>query len=528
MKETRRLDILAAIGGVLAIAAIVIAFNFSIAGMGTSTDEQYTKARNSILNRMPDNDLRADCELLTAQNRFSYPEVYAKREEITRRAADRFPNSARVQLHAGVLLKGPASVKSLKRAAELYKSNSLPLYLLASEAASRNAWDEVNHLMKAAGERKKYTEYPIQYESIPAAGPVERLGVLCEFISPFTPVSSQLRTLARSVGNHSLELHESGKSQEALALLAETKQIGWSMMSGEPGRFMNVIVGNSIISISHRYEKQILQQTGSTVELNTIKGEVDRLHYLMAGFRLHTDTFMQELVRNMMQFFSPTVSVVPISLQVWLMVFALISFAWLAFASRGKPASELHPSVTEQTFKLGRLIRLYAIVFLPIGIAASFVFYFSGSEALEYETPILLVAAIVPCVILYWRTASWYKKAFRKAAEEAGQEVPRLWKGVPKADKREVARRLAGVHGGAVVFLVVWGLLISAGMKVYFGAFPWQIEHMLFEPLQREQQYVDDLLSNKIKVPEKYIRAEEEKEKKAEKRREMKIPPSGG
>jgi hypothetical protein len=72
----------------------------------------------------------------------------------------------------------------------------------------------------------------------------------------------------------------------------------------------------------------------------------------------------------------------------------------------------------------------------------------------------------------------------------------------------EVARRLLGVHGGAVIFLVLWGLVVSGGMKIQQGAFPWQPGAVFADSVQYERSYMRNLVAGKIHVPKAAIEEE--------------------
>ena len=160
---------------------------------------------------------------------------------------------------------------------------------------------------------------------------------------------------------------------------------------------------------------------------------------------------------------------------------------------------------------MSKLLKMYVLAFLPLGLTASAIMFFASPSKLVVLWIPILAAILLPSVLLHLWATFRYKRAHRQAA---GQENPKFWSGAPAAEKREVIRRLAGVHGGAMIFLAIWGILTSGGTKLMTGAFPWQCDRLTSQPLEREARYVTDLLDGKIEVPQKYIDEVEEREKR--------------
>lgn len=536
MRETRRLDVLAVIGGVLALVAIAVQGYYTIRARTYSFVARAAETREAILQRMPDTDVRADFEALTAM----WDKKYVKRMEalyreyekkpgegyrldreqlqigrtgiLLERAIRKFPNSARLHFRLAMFTTGPSSIEAIRKASELDPGNALPCYLLASDAASRKAWDEALRFLMQGNNRKRLTEYPLLRRYIDrhgVAGLILLPGATADY--EFS-VISRLRRLATGISGHALEIHASGRTDEALKMLDSVKQMGWKCTRAEDAATFDVLVGSVLVAISNKREAQIYTETGSKAGLAQVQKEKGKLAYLRAGCRAYVGQLMEGLVRRGARFSAPIASVAPIIGQSWLAAIMLVVWAAFALRTRGKPASELHLEAAAKSFSAGRLLKYYAPIFLPPGLAASALMYLAFSKYM-----LVMAAAgaafLVPSVLLLWLSARLYRKTYLQTAESLGREKPRFWAGAPAQDKREIARRLAGVHGGAMIFLILWALLVSGGTKLAIGAFPWQIERAFAGVYKTELRYAADLVAGKVKVPQKYIREAEQREK---------------
>lgn len=506
MKATRTLDVLAIAGGVLALLMIALVVYQELPGPSTN----YDTARLSLLRRLPDSPAKADLELSTAFCEQIFPKAYQRRSETLQRVAREFPNSANVQFRAGLYGEGKQSLDALRRVARLDQSNAMPLYLLAHNAASQKSWNEAFLLLKQGNARKDYTQYPLEMESLQTSNCQEQ-SVLMIAATDYSAYA-RLRDMARKFSEHSADLHSTGRTDEALAILAEAKRAGWTVIHGKHGETMDVLVGVAMVKIPLKHEEDIYKSVDSRDGLARVAREKRKLLYLQAGTRILTDQIMPHLLDNMGAFYAPMVTIAPLALEVCFALVAIVIFAVLALRTKREVASELHSRVTTRTFPLGRLLKLYALVFLPIGIAAAIVLYatFDASEPLSMFVA-MAVAVLLPSILLHWCASARYKRAYGDEIPAEGADCPRLWKGVTIQEKREVSRRLAGVHGGAVVFLVVLGLLISIGIKLTFGAFPWQSSLQMENWRFPERKFVADLVAGKVKVPESDIRKLEHK-----------------
>lgn len=466
--------------------------------------------------------MRSDFELMSMGVE---PQVQKLEEAIKK-----YPNSARLYFRLGTLRERPLSPSALKRAADLDSDNALPLYMLASAAAENGDPNQALDLVTQGNQRKRVDSYPLPYEPCKGNGLME-MAVVGANSSVGFPVFAHLKKAAMDIADYAGKLQSTGHTNEALAALSQAKRMGWKIMRAEHAGLINVQLGVLLVKICQKHEKQIYTEIGSKAGLAKITKENIKLRYLSAGSHAYIVELGPKLTRRLAVFTTFSIPLSPAVLEFCFTLVVLGIWGVFALRTRGKTASELHLQATSQAFALRNLLGLYAPIFLPIGIAAGVLFYLSASLMASSQNdnwaiilPIVIgVAVLLPSIILHCRAAGIYKKTYRQVSEEAGNETPRLWKGVPKEEKREVARRLAGVHGGAMVFLLIFGLLISGGMKLTLNAFPWQVDRATAGLAQEEPRYVTDLLDGKIKVPEKYIRERKQEEKEAEKRALQKL-----
>ena len=497
MKETRTLDVLAVVGGLLALMSIVLVVYCQLPSPD-ATDMDVV--RQSLLRRLPDSPAKADLEISTAYNQYAFPKAYRQRAETLRRVAREFPNSAAVQLRVGSLAEGKQSVDALRRVAQLDQTNAVPLYLLAYDAASRKSWDEAMQLLKQGNSRKECTQYPLAVQSLQTCNLSEQ-SVLQVAATDFN-VHARLRDLERKISEHAANLHASRRTDEALAVLTEAKRAGWAVIHGKQAELIDVLVGVAMVKIALKHEEEIYKGIDSRAGLASVAKEKQKVLYLAAGARNYSGKMMRAFLNRFYKGFSLMLIIAPLAWEVWFALIVIILFAILALRSKRKSASALHFNATAQAFPISRLLKLYALFFLPIGIPAAIIVYakFDISESVSIFC-ILTVAVLLPSILLHWCASARYKRAYGAEIRAEGADCPRLWKGVAIGEKREVSRRLAGVHGGAVVFLVVLGLLISGGSKLALGAFPWRVGMDMDYWHQQERIFVTDLIAGKVKVP---------------------------
>lgn len=502
IKETRTLDVLAVAGGLLAVALIALAVYCQMPGTDTTDMDAI---RQSLLRRLPNSPTKADLEISTAFSNQIFPKAYKQKAETLRRVVREYPNSALVQLRAGFYGEGKQSVESLHKAAQLDQSNAMPLYLLANEAASRKSWDEAMQLLNQANARRECTWYPLEIQALQTRSLSEQ-PVLQMAATDFV-VYTRLRDLERKVSEHAANLQSTGQTGEALAILAEAKHLGWALIHGKHAETIDVICGAAMVRIALKHQEGIYKAVGSNAGRASVAQEKHKVLYLMAGAKMRSDQAMRIFLNRFYKGFSLMLIIAPLAWEVWFALIIIILAAVLALRSKRKSASVLHFNATTQAFPVSHLLKLYALLFLPIGIFAAIIIQmqFDIFDSISIFV-ILSIAVLIPSILMHWCANSRYKRAYGAELQAEGRDTPKLWKGVSPAEKREVSRRLAGVHGGAVIFLVVVGLLVSGGSKLALGAFPWQVGMDTNYWHQQERMYVSDLIAGKIIVPESNIR----------------------
>lgn len=536
MKETRRLDILALIGGILAVVAIagLMYVNYTA---NAETGKTPTELREALLRSMPDTDLRADLEVLTewpwGKDAIREAEALSNRPErdaektaletekqkrlhtlpVLARAVSKFPNSARLQLRVGTLGEEPQRPAALRRAAEMDRRNALPLYLLASEAASRGSLDEALSLVSEGNRRHWADWYPMPTTLGGNQRNAEMIASEANSSARW-PTYPIIRQLAVSLSKHAGDLYKTGRGDKADEIVGQVKAMGWRLAGGNQANLMDLLVGKAIVQIANKYAKEAYLGTGDKARLAKLEAENQRLIYIAAGGRYGSNRSMESFWRGLGMFAAYSVPAAMAGAALTLVLFgSLIWWGILALRSRRKPASEMHLEATAKAFPAGRLLKVYALVAGILAVETVALVYCASALKVELLTTVdgaaVIFSAILMLGVLVWASIA-YKKAYRQAAESAGETISKPWKGYPVADKRERQRRLTGVFGGVMAAIAVWGILVSGYMKVTMDAFPWQVDRAIAGLYQDEPKYVRELLAGKVKVPEKYIREAEQ------------------
>lgn len=528
MNETRRLDIFARVGGVLALLTVIACIGTIIYGIYQSSkiDESWLQARDDILQRMPDSEVKADFAVTTASNKIFYPTIYPNREKILAQAIRKYPNSARLQFRLGTTVEGPASLDALMKAVKLDPANGATYYALASAEAEKGNWGRATEYLKQGNMCKVFSTYPFTNTELNPKGIFEAVVAQDSGGGNFVLYQGmRFRNMMRAMGKHAQMLQSQGKTDEAVGMLNEARQMGWATMGKDHGNIMTVVYGTNIIILADHYAKPIYESTHSASGLAQLKQDTREIAYLQAGQNKYLDDSMRHLIRNTDLFFSMLIPAAPILLESLLTLFVIMGWIGHSRKSRDTDASELHDAATARAFSFSRMMKAYAAIFVIPGIltavAAIIVCLTSPAKYFLSAIAIPVIAVLYP-VVMYVRGAVSYKRAYRYVAEEAGTTAPRSWRTASRADRREVARRLSGVFGGSMVLLTVLGLMISVGMKIGFGTFPWQPEHFLSDYCAYEKQYTSDLLAHKIVVPEEKIRKAENRLMRQQKRSQIK------
>lgn len=520
MTATRNLRILAIVGGILSLVMIGLSAHFVFSMIRSAEGNDWSSERDRFLSRMPHNELRADISILTSQSQTPYPEAYAERQRILDQSVREFPSSPRIQLRKGVFSKGEESVSALQKAATLDPGNALPLYLLAAKAAERKSWDEAIELLKRGNSCKYLTGYPIPDTGLPAHGVQNTLMISSLFVDISFGYYADLRQLARMVSAHAAEYQSQGQTSPALLLVDDVEKMGWMVANGEPRNSFEVLVGTAITRIALNTEKNILTKQGDRRGLARLQEERHETFYLTAGVKGYTNRIMDELFVRMRKFYTPAVAMSPLLLETWIAAIYFLSWIVTMARSRNKPANMLHPEAAELAFPMRRLCWIY----LLISISGILVFPIASRKDFEVfgQDPVMVcvvVLSFLPVILAIWSERS-YKKAFSNLTKRDGITAPKIsGRRATAEERREFIGSQAGVHGGAMIFLLVWSLAISIWMKTNLGSYPWQVDYIVVGGIRSERTYIRDLLAHKIHVPESAIHTEEKKEEDAVRRR---------
>ncbi len=536
MSATRKLDILTLLGGILAVAAIVIPMAFSRPPIDP-TD----MGREAALRAMPDNDVRADLAVLSewpwgeaaaSQVKKTWGGVGLKpgtdlqayerqRQEHTAaalaQAIRRFPDSARIQFREGTLGNDPKKrIAALRNAADLDKENACPLYALAGEYAAAGKHDQALRLLSQGNRRPRVDWYPIPYGTH-SGGALSDMLIASANSNAQLPAIMYVRQTARQLIGYADKLRASGHNQQALAVMDQIRGMGWRLIRQDQANLLDMLIGVAITKIAEKPETQIYAETGNKAGQLRIERDEREFIRLGAGMRAYTGQSMEKLVNSFARF---TAFGIPVAAAgAVASVLTLLSLIWwgiLALRSRKQAPSDFHEETARKAFAQRRLASMWtAVLVIVVGSTVVLVRTASlGPVAVGVIQAIgAVVCAVSAVVVLGWANKA-YGRRYQQVAESYGETMPRPWKGYPIADKRERQRRLTGVMGGVVVGLALWGVILSAYMKTAMHAYPWQMERATAGMYQEETRYVHDLVAGKIKVPEKYIREVEQQQRK--------------
>jgi len=444
---------------------------------------------------LPESDIRADIEAIfpTSDDLQVKPNIAHLKQ-----AAKKYPNSARLQFRLGSF--GPDE-QALRRAAELDADNAVPMYYLASNALSRDSMDEGLAVLTDANYRKNLTDYPI---SLKGDSQADLVVISVNSALDFKTYAVCRRT-AVAVRDYALKLHKQGRTDEGLEALDQAKKMARKLMDRDNANLISLLVGTAILKIEQKPEKQIYTDIGSKEGLARIAREQARLDYLSAGGRYYAKHGAERLATAVVQHAASFIPAAFVSASAtWFLFLVAICWAVLVLWSRGRPGSAVYAEATN-TFHAGRLIKWYALAFLPIIVALSLLGMFLTAERL-FPSVYSYTACVFPAALLLWKAEAVYKRAYRQAAESAGEEISKS-----AADKREFQRRMMGVMGGGIIFLSILGVLIAGGTKAVTGTYPWDVQSVSSQICSQESQYVKDLLAGKIKVPQRLIREVEQR-----------------
>ena len=505
MKETRRLDVLAIIGGVLAVIAIIYPKVWQ-SHIGWDQKDLEANARRSILANADTPDMRADLEFLSP---WSLGDGVKSRLPALRASVGKHPDSARLQFRLGRTTDGSESVKAMREAARLDKDNALPLYVLASNACKEGRWTEARRLVAEGNARRYLDPYSVPLSLCKGNGLLEMYMISANSsmsMGGFLPI----RRVAVGLGKHALQLQEKGQTADAINLLSDVRRMGWKTIHDlRDANGMGVLVGVAIIKIADKHEKQILTETGDRAKLERLQTDRERLVLLQAGVRYQMDRGMDELVGRLVRYTASIAALTgALALIAILLVLSLIWRGVLAIRSRNQPGSALHAAATTLAFPVRTLMTAYGILLgvLALSTLALVVTASHGQESLPDIADYIGIAASAFAItaLTIWASVA-YKKGFRRAAEAATETVSHPWKGYPISDKRERQRRMTGFLGGAMVSLVPGLILLSVYTKTAMRIYPWQVERVPAGLYQQEQRFIRSLVAGKVKVPQKYI-----------------------
>jgi len=513
---TRRLDTLALIGGIIAVLAIVGQVYLAI----YNDRQSHLYGNNQAFVKMIDNpEMRADFEMLSSLSPTGTNEKNAKSGyDAVYSASKQFPNSPRIQLHAGILLKGQESTAALEQSARIDPDNALPLYLLAYQAVSQKDFSKAIKLLEEGNKRPRADRYSIPSSVAGKDINYEQLidGANIQPEKAMSPIAK----LTKGLCEYSSDLNGRGQTDKALQTLSQLRELSHKLISVEDPNSIDVLVSNAVLVIIHKYEIPILQARKDTEGLKRIEMEKTRLRYLRAGVLAYTYDSTPRFLQRITGFFSSLSLVVIGAMEAWIVLATMITW-WAIRRKTCTHTTNDEPRLSEiaSFFNPAGLIRFYALIFILPWLALMILVHLvintiHNDTATTYVGLLPVISINISLMLLVVFTHRISKKA--RAADTDGDS--KAWiKGSAK-QKRETERILSWINGGAMVFLFVCSLFTTAGVKIAFDAYPWQFSRAMSGMTNEESKYMTKLVAGKVAVPEKYVQEVIKDEKEREHR----------
>lgn len=271
---------------------------------------------------------------------------------------------------------------------------------------------------------------------------------------------------------------------------------------------IDCLVGNKIALSCDKAAAQIAKETHNQQELALVTTDMEKCLYVRAGCRAYADKLVDNMLDKVKRFMALAFSLYGLLGLSGGTLTGLLALRSFERKSRGMPASSLHDKATGIVFPGRRMLSIYAVAFLAC--SASTLLLVSMPAGLS-PAPVatMFIGIMIPFttpLYLYGRARKQYKETYNHLAEESGAELlPKKIRLMAIQDRREITRRLVGLDGGLMVTMTFWGLLLSMGLRLCYGAYPWQITKAMGGMPQAEMRYVKDLVDGKVKVPQKYI-----------------------
>ena len=512
MKETRRLDILAAIGGVLGLVCLLIVGSFLYQTQRLMRScEEMSAVPGALSADVRQPDLKAETDAVIAANPLGYRPDIRK----LRIAVRRYPNSPRLSFRLGACARTPEGTQALKHAAELAPDNSVPLYVLASRAESRK---EAVALLYQANGRLSFDPYTLPYE-LAQGDSVMELELRSIGYDMESPVYTSIKKLANVACSRAKELHAAHKDGEASYVLEDVRKMGQRLMYREDAEITDVLLGSHILRDCSLVGMKIAK--GDKSRIMHFESEIKKSVCIRAGCRSFLDEQAQAMMSKTWKFFEISFSLYGLlHVSLGALIGGVMAY-WGMRKSKRVPSSDLHMRTTAMVLPGERLFRIYALALFGCGVST--LVLASIRETIKpLSLIVMLIAVFIPMfvpMLVSIQARRQYRDTYNHLAEQEGKEMLPKKKKSPQ-DRREIERRMSGLDGGFAITLAIWALVVSIGLKHYFHAYPWQPNKAMGGMPQAEMKYVKDLVDGKIKVPQKYI----DEVKREDARREAKRP----
>jgi len=487
---TRRLERLSLVGvvvSILVVVSVVYAIPLIIADFRYfhGITEPIPNRRNSVLQNLPDNDLRVDYHSMIAGK---------TSRDVLREGLKKFPNSPRLLLRYGInYIDGKIA---LRKAAEIDKENAAPILGLAMYALWNKQYEAAIRSTIEATSRPRLNYYPI---------PKDLLHLDTYFQRRQFPYSIQPSPYSLDEFRVLAEYAEYGRTSEAVEICKALQIIGLRGLRTRP----------CCLLTADRFARLYTAGVRSEGKVNANSPEWRQ--------KRDESVYLQSALEYAQELHTARAGVSGVLTAVWILLLMICAFGVLASnllrfyftrRSKRKAASTLHDQATREVFSTLGLTRLYGwTILLPCVLQAIVIAYMwnqTGVNAViarsnpHWITGIAAIVVILlpaPAIALVW---AWkgYARAFEKLSR---RKLPRTWKSGQDEDKRELHRRLSGVLGGGLALLAA--CLLFSSLLITHRA-PWNYAD-IWPDVTQEDRIVQDIVQHKLQVPLSYTKGAE-------------------
>ena len=283
---------------------------------------------------------------------------------------------------------------------------------------------------------------------------------------------ASLRKVARQGVGVAAEARQDGDYERAREILDGILTMGERTMSLHPPRVDKVLVGTAIKTLSLAELERLAQATQDPPLREAIAAERERLDYIHAQVNQFVEGMMTQASARMMVFLAPQVPLAPLPVE---LLFVLVLGILVGVRRPTEKGGGAWP----------RALKWYVFLFLGLGGMVASCFGITGWVSAGTQSQKWAVTAVVILVGVYGLLAPFVLHRIARRHQVPGK-LPAL----------------AGfkLHVGAMLFLLLWLVLLCPAYHLRYRALPWQAHRVDLGILQDEEDLVTRLLTEKTEV----------------------------